>query len=150
MRVLLQRVRRASVEVDGETVAEIGQGLLLFVGVAHGDMQAEAEWLAQKCVGLRVFEDVEGKSNLSLQDVGGEALVVPQFTLYADTSKGRRPSFDAAADPGPAEQLVDYFAEQIRQQKIRIQSGRFGAHMLVQLENDGPVTIMLEREPESN
>lgn len=146
MRVLLQRVRRADVSVEGESVAAIGRGLLLFVGVGTGDTEAEAEWLAAKCAGLRVFEDEQGKTNLSLMDVEGSALVVPQFTLYADTSKGRRPSFVAAAAPGIAEKLVDHFATALAEQGLPVEQGRFGAHMLVELENDGPVTIMFQRE----
>lgn len=146
MRVLLQRVRRASVAIENEPVAQIGHGLLLFVGVGQGDGPAEAEWLARKCAGLRVFEDEEGKSNLSVMDVGGEALVVSQFTLYADTDKGRRPSFISAAAPEVAEPLVDRFATTLAEQGVPVEQGEFGAHMSVELVNDGPVTIWLEKE----
>lgn len=147
MRVLLQRVRRAGVSVEEESVADIGHGLLLFVGVGTGDTEEQAEWLASKCAGLRVFDDDDGKSNESVIDVGGSALVVPQFTLYADTSKGRRPSFVSAADPEIAARLVDHFASALEGHGVPVERGRFGAHMQVELTNDGPVTILLEREP---
>jgi D-tyrosyl-tRNA(Tyr) deacylase len=145
MRVILQRVRQASVSVDGLRVAEIGRGVLLLVGVGRGDTQAEARWLAEKCAGLRVFEDAQGKMNLSAVEVGGEALVVSQFTLYADARKGRRPSFTDAAAPEVAEPLVRQFAEVLQGQGVRTQTGAFGAHMLVEIGNDGPLTIVLER-----
>ncbi len=147
MRLVIQRVRRASVDVDGRRVAAIGKGLLILVGVGHGDTQAEAHWLADKVAGLRIFEDQAGKTNLSLQDVGGEALVVSQFTLYADARKGRRPSFVHAAPPEMAAQLVDAFARRLAQGGIPTQSGQFAAHMVVSLENDGPFTLILERAP---
>ncbi len=127
-------------------MAQIGHGLLLFVGVGQGDGPSEAEWLAKKCAGLRVFEDEQGKSNLSIKDVGGSALIVSQFTLYADTSKGRRPSFFGAAAPEVAQPLVDRFASALAAQGVPVERGEFGAHMSVGLENDGPVTIWLERE----
>lgn len=146
MRVVIQRVRRGRVLVDGETVAEIGRGLVLLVGVGHDDGIAEAEWLAEKCAGLRIFEDEQGKMNLSLRDMGGQAMVVSQFTLYADASKGRRPSFIDAAPPERAAPLVDALAEALRRHGLDVRQGRFGAHMLVEIENDGPVTILLERE----
>ncbi len=145
MRLVLQRVRRGRVSVEGQTVAEIGPGLVILAGVGHGDGEAEARWLAEKCAGLRVFEDGQGKTNLSLLDVGGEALVVSQFTLHADASKGRRPSFVAAAAPEVAEPLIRLFGETLRAQGVPTSMGAFGAHMLVEIDNDGPVTILLER-----
>ncbi len=147
MRVVLQRVRRGRVVVAGRTLAEIGRGQVILVGVGQGDTQAEADWLAEKCAGLRIFEDDEGKTNLSIQDVGGAAIVVSQFTLYADSRKGRRPSFIDAALPEVAQPLVQRFAEQLAAHGVPTQTGEFGAHMLVEIENDGPVTILLEREP---
>ena len=144
MRVLLQRVRRASVTVAGETVGEIGHGVLLFVGVTHGDARADADWLAKKAAGLRIFEDDEGKMNRSLLDIGGDALVVSQFTLYADCRKGRRPGFDLAGDPAAANELYEYFAERLKGEGVgHVATGRFGADMLVSLENDGPATFLL-------
>lgn len=145
MRVLLQRVSKASVTVDDEVVGAIGRGFVLLVGVTHGDGQEEAAWLANKVAGLRVFEDDEGKMNLALDDVGGDVLVVSQFTLYGDASKGRRPSWSAAAPPEEAEPLVDYFAEQLRREGLRVATGRFGAYMDVEIHNDGPVTLMIEK-----
>lgn len=147
MKAVLQRVRSGRVLIDKKTVAEIGHGLVILLGVGEGDTRAEAEWLAEKCAVLRVFEDEGGKTNLSIQDVQGEAIVVSQFTLYADTKKGRRPSFIHAAGPEIAEPLVDHFIEHLREQGVRTQTGRFGAHMLVEIQNDGPVTILLERSP---
>ena len=146
MRIVLQRVRRGRVSVAGQTIAEIGRGLVVLVGVGPGDSQEEAKWLAEKCAVLRIFEDYEGKINLSLQDVRGEALVVSQFTLYADTHKGRRPSFVDAAPPEKAEPMVRFFAQSLIDLGIPTQMGEFGAHMLVEIENDGPVTILLGRE----
>ena len=144
MRVLLQRVRRASVTVAGETVGEIGHGVLLFVGVTHGDTRADADWLAKKTAGLRIFEDEAGKINKSLLDIGGDALVVSQVTLYADCRKGRRPGFDLAGDPAAANELYEYFAERLKAEGVgRVETGRFGADMLVSLENDGPATFLL-------
>lgn len=145
MRVLLQRVRRGAVRVDNEIVAEIGRGLVILVGVGPDDGEEEARYLAEKAANLRIFEDKEGKINLSLLDVDGEALVVSQFTLYADTRKGRRPSFTDAASPEVASPLVDRFAELLAEQGAPTQTGEFGAHMLVEIANDGPVTIWLER-----
>ncbi len=146
MRLVLQRVRRGSVSVEGKIVSHISQGLVILVGVGPEDTEDEAKWLAEKCAYLRIFEDSEGKTNLSLQDVKGEALVVSQFTLYANTRKGRRPSFVHAAPPEIAEPLVEVFAEVLETFGIPVQVGMFGAHMLVKIENDGPVTIILERE----
>lgn len=146
MRIVLQRVRRGRVSVGGNTLAEIGRGLVILVGVGRRDSQAEAAWLAEKCATLRVFEDEQGKTNLSVLEVGGEALVVSQFTLYADTRKGRRPSFIDAALPEQAEPLVRHFAQTLAERGVPTQTGEFGAHMLVEIDNDGPVTIVLERE----
>ena len=144
MRVLLQRVRKASVTVSGETVGEIGHGILLFIGITAGDARADADWLAKKAAGLRIFEDGDGKMNRSLLDVGGDALVVSQFTLYADCRKGRRPGFDAAGDPAAAEELYEYFTERLNAEGVaHVATGRFGADMLVSLENDGPATFLL-------
>lgn len=148
MRIVVQRVRRAAVSVEEQTIGAIGPGLVVLVGVAHGDTEAEAEWLARKVVGLRIFEDAEGKMNASLLDVGGEILVISQFTLYADARKGRRPSFTDAALPEQAEPLVECFARVVAGAGVAVQSGVFGAHMLVEIFNDGPVTIWLERSPD--
>ncbi len=146
MRVLLQRVSKASVTVDGAVVGAIDHGFVILVGVGHGDGEEQAAWLAKKVAGLRIFEDAEGKFNLSILDVGGSALVVSQFTLFADTRKGRRPAFIDAALPEIAEPLVERFAEHLRARGIPVEMGVFGAHMLVEIHNDGPVTIWLERE----
>jgi D-tyrosyl-tRNA(Tyr) deacylase len=146
MRVLLQRVSKASVTVDGAVVGAIDHGLVILVGVGHDDGEEQAAWLAKKVAGLRIFEDAEGKFNLSILDVGGSALVVSQFTLFADTRKGRRPAFIDAAPPEIAEPLVERFAEHLRARGIPVEMGVFGAHMLVEIHNDGPVTIWLERE----
>jgi D-tyrosyl-tRNA(Tyr) deacylase len=146
MRIVLQRVKSASVAVGGERISEIGAGLLLLVGVAQGDGEAEADWLAEKIAGLRIFNDESGKMNLSLKDVEGEVLAVSQFTLLADTRKGKRPSFVGAAPPEEAERLFDYFCERLREAGAGpVKTGSFGAMMDVALVNDGPVTIVLER-----
>ena len=146
MKVVLQRVKNASVSVEGALISEIGPGLLLLVGVAKGDTEAEADWLAEKVAGLRVFSDGEGKMNLGVREAGGEILAVSQFTLLADTRKGKRPSFVDAAPPGDAEPLFDYFCERLRAAGVRsVKTGSFGAMMDVALTNDGPVTIVLER-----
>ena len=145
MRVVVQRVRQSTVTVEGEVVGRIGPGLTLLVGVTHDDTEREAEWLARKVAGLRIFEDAEGRMNAGLLDVDGEALVVSQFTLYADARKGRRPSFTDAAPPEVAEPLVDHFARALADSGIAVQMGVFGAHMQVEIHNDGPVTIILER-----
>lgn len=143
---MLQRVHNASVTVGGERISEIGGGLLLLMGVAADDREENADWLAEKIAGLRVFNDSDGKMNLSLRDVEGEVLAVSQFTLLADTRKGKRPSFVQAAQPEKAEPLFDYFCERLRAAGARyVQTGRFGAMMDVALVNDGPVTIVLER-----
>ncbi len=149
MRVLVQRVTWSRVSVGGHPVAEIGPGLLLLVGVTHTDTEQEAQWLARKVAHLRIFEDEQGKMNRSLLDVKGEALVVSQFTLYGDASKGRRPSFIKAARPEHAEPLVARFAQWLQAEGVPVQTGHFGAYMQVELCNDGPVTIWLEREAEA-
>lgn len=150
MRAVLQRVTHARVVVDDEVVGEIGAGLLAYVGVAQGDTLAQAEWLARRIAELRLFPDVtaEGARSMerSLVDAGGAALVIPQFTLLADTRKGRRPSFFAAAAPEVAAPLVDAVAAALRAHGVEVATGRFGAHMLVDSENDGPVTITLDSE----
>jgi D-tyrosyl-tRNA(Tyr) deacylase len=147
VRAVVQRVARASVTVEGQVVGAIERGLMILLGVTHGDGEEQASWLANKVAGLRIFEDKEGKMNLSLLDVGGSALVVSQFTLYGDASKGRRPSFTGAARPEIAEPLCDRFAERLREAGVfRVESGVFGAHMMVEIHNDGPVTLILERE----
>jgi D-tyrosyl-tRNA(Tyr) deacylase len=145
VRALIQRVSKASVIVDGDIVGAIGQGVVVLVGVTHRDSEEEAHWLARKIAGLRIFEDREGRMNVGLLDAGGEALVVSQFTLYADASKGRRPSFVDAAPPEVAEPLVEYFAERLRGYGVPVAEGVFGAMMMVEIHNDGPVTIMLEK-----
>ena len=139
-------MKNASVTVSGQRVSEIGAGLLLLVGVARDDGEGEAGWLAEKVVGLRIFNDESGKMNLGVGDVGGEILAVSQFTLLADTRKGKRPSFVGAAPPEEAEALFDYFCERLRAAGVAsVKTGRFGAMMDVALVNDGPVTIVLER-----
>jgi len=145
MRVLIQRVSQASVKVDQQTVSRIGKGLLLLLGVGHDDGEQQVQFLAEKVANLRIFEDEQGKTNLSVLDVKGEAIVVSQFTLYADTRKGRRPSFVDAALPEIAAPLVYQFAESLRGYGVPIQTGQFGAHMQVEIHNDGPLTIWLER-----
>ncbi len=146
MRALLQRVTHAKVTVQNQTVASIGRGLLIFLGVGHTDSPEQAQWLAEKISGLRIFEDPEGKMNLSLREISGQALVVSQFTLYADAQKGRRPSFTNAALPAHAAPLVQEFARLLAAQGIETRQGIFGADMLVEIHNDGPVTLWLEKE----
>lgn len=145
MRALLQRITHARVSVDGETIAECGPGLVILLGVGHTDGEEQAVFLAQKIATLRIFEDLNGKFNRSILDAGGEAIVVSQFTLYADVRKGRRPSFTDAALPEAASPLVDRFVDLLKAQGVPTQKGEFGAHMLVEIHNDGPVTIWLER-----
>ncbi len=145
MRALLQRVSSASVVVQGTALARIGKGLLILLGIGHSDGPDQAQFLADKIADMRIFEDAQGKTNLSILDLGGEALVVSQFTLYADLGKGRRPSFTDAALPAQAQPLVDQFAGLLRQRGIRTSTGAFGEHMSVEIVNDGPFTIWLER-----
>jgi D-tyrosyl-tRNA(Tyr) deacylase len=147
MRLVVQRVKRGRVTVAGVVVADIHTGLVILVGVEQGDGEEQADWLATKCAALRIFDDPEGKMNLSLTDVHGEALVVSQFTLLADIDKGRRPSFVRAAGPQVAEPLVERFATQLMLAEVPTKAGRFGAHMVVEIENDGPVTILMEKKP---
>jgi D-tyrosyl-tRNA(Tyr) deacylase len=147
MRAVLQRVIYGAVRVDGEIVGAIDQGFVILVGVGHDDGEEQAQWLARKIAGLRVFEDAVGKFNLALDDVNGECLVVSQFTLFADARKGRRPSFVKAAPPEIAEPLIERFAEMLRQAGVRhVAMGRFGALMRVEIHNDGPVTILLDTD----
>jgi D-tyrosyl-tRNA(Tyr) deacylase len=147
MRAVIQRVQRGQVSIEGRIVGQIGQGLVILVGAGHGDGQPEADRLADKIANLRIFADAEGKTNLSLLDVSGEALVVSQFTLYADCRKGRRPSFVYAAAPEVAEPLVENLAQRLRQNGVsRVEMGEFGAMMLVEIENDGPFTIFVDTE----
>ncbi len=144
MKVLLQRVTGVSVSVAGETVGRIGRGLVVFVGVAAGDTEKDAEYLAQKTVSLRIFPDEAGRFNLSALDIKGELLVVSQFTLLADTRKGRRPSFIEAAPPAQAGSLFEHFIAQVRATGLKVETGRFQQYMQVEIHNDGPVTIMLD------
>lgn len=145
MRALLQRVSKASVTVEGKVISQIGKGLVLLLGIGHGDGEKQAAFLAEKVANLRIFEDEQGKTNLSILDVKGAAIVVSQFTLYADSRKGRRPSFTDAALPEVAEPLVNRFVELLRGHGVPTQTGQFGAHMQVEIHNDGPVTIWLEK-----
>jgi D-aminoacyl-tRNA deacylase len=146
LKIVLQRVKNGSVTVSGEEISGIGPGLLLLVGIARGDGEAETDWLAEKVAGLRVFADDEGKMNLDVREAEGEILAVSQFTLLADTRKGKRPSFVEAAPPEEAEMLFDYFCEKLREAGVAsVETGSFGAMMDVTLVNDGPVTIVLGR-----
>ena len=147
MRVVLQRVSKASVAIKGQVVGEIGRGFCLLVGFTHGDTPAQVDWMAEKVAGLRLFTDAEGKMNLGLDEVGGALLVISQFTLYGDTAKGRRPSFIDAARPDVAIPLYQRFLEQLRGRGISVAAGEFGADMLVAIHNDGPVTLILDRNP---
>ena len=145
MKIVLQRVKEANVKVDHATVGEIGKGYMLLVGITHEDTSAEAEYLAEKIVHLRIFEDEQGKMNKSLMDIGGEILSVSQFTLYGDASKGRRPSFTEAAKPDHARMLYDRFNELLADKGVKVETGIFGAMMDVSLVNDGPVTLILTK-----
>jgi D-tyrosyl-tRNA(Tyr) deacylase len=138
-------VKQGSVVVDGETIARIEKGFVILLGVARGDTEESAKWLARKCAGLRIFEDDQGLMNLGLSDVGGRAIVVSQFTLYGDCNKGRRPSFTGPAAPEIAEPLYNVFVEAMRGEGIHVETGKFQAKMLVEIANDGPVTLILER-----
>jgi len=144
MKALLQRVTAASVRVDNREAGKIGQGLVVFLGVANGDTKEDAQYLADKIVNLRIFADEEDKLNLSALNIDGELLLVSQFTLLADARKGRRPSFIEAAPPAQAEELFEYFMEQVRATGLKVETGRFQTYMQVEIHNDGPVTIMLE------
>ena len=148
MRAVVQRVTEAKVEVAGEVVGEIGPGLLVLLGVARDDSGEDANYLAEKTANLRIFGDEMGKMNRSLGDVGGAMLVVSQFTLYGDVRRGRRPSYTEAAEPEKANALYEYFVDRVRQQGIRVETGRFQATMQVNLTNDGPVTILLDSRKE--
>ena len=144
LRAVVQRVSRAQVAVNGEITGQIGLGLLVLLGVGRDDANTDATYLVEKIAGLRVFEDAQGKMNLSVQDVGGSVLAVSQFTLYGDVRRGKRPSFDAAAPPEKARQLYEFFVEQIRATGLRCETGRFQEMMKVELVNEGPVTILLD------
>jgi D-aminoacyl-tRNA deacylase len=147
MRVVLQRVSKAAVSIDARTIGEIGRGFCLLVGFTHGDTLAQVDWMAEKVAGLRLFTDTAGKMNLGLDEVGGEVLVVSQFTLYGDTAKGRRPSFIDAARPDEAIPLYEHFLAALRERGLRVAAGEFGADMQVEIHNDGPVTLILDRAP---
>ncbi|MEW6536039.1 MAG: D-aminoacyl-tRNA deacylase [Candidatus Auribacterota bacterium] len=144
MKAIIQRVKNASVVVDGDTVGSVKKGLLLFLGIGINDSRSDAEYLSNKIVQLRVFEDPHGKMNMSLKDINGELLVISQFTLYGDCSKGRRPSFTDAMLPHEAEELYNYFVDLLKNHCHNVQTGIFGAHMDVALINDGPVTFIIE------
>ncbi len=146
MRVIIQRVSQASVAVEGKIVGAINKGLLVFLGVAKTDENPQADYLVRKLVELRVFEDAQGKMNLSSQEAGGAFLVVSQFTLYGNCDKGRRPSFDEAAEPAKAEELYNYFIAQLKQTGVQVQTGKFRAMMDVSLINDGPVTFIIDSQ----
>ena len=145
MKVVLQRVRRASVAIDGQVTGAIDRGFCLLVGFTHADSGAQVDWMAEKVAGLRLFADVEGKMNLGLREVGGALLVISQFTLYGDAEKGRRPSFIDAAKPDTAVPLYERFLAALRNRGLEVAAGRFGADMLVEIHNEGPVTLILER-----
>lgn len=144
MRAVIQRVSRASVKVDGNTLGSIGCGLLIFLGVGEGDTEADLRYIADKAAGLRIFSDENGKMNLSVVDVGGDALVISQFTLYGDCRKGKRPSFSKSMEPEAANKMYEQFIEDFKSRGIRTEHGEFGADMKVELLNDGPVTILLD------
>lgn len=146
MRIVLQRVSRASVTIAGRVAGQIGRGFCLLVGFTHSDTAAEVDWMAEKVVGLRLFSDADGKMNLGLSEVGGGVLVISQFTLYGDAAKGRRPSFIDAARPEVAIPLYERFLAQLRSKGLEVQAGEFGADMLVEIRNDGPVTLILSRD----
>ncbi len=144
MKALIQRVTKAAVTVDGEVVGKIGQGFVVLIGIANEDSEKDIDYLVDKIAQLRIFSDADGKFNISALEIGGEMLVISQFTLLADTRKGRRPSFIGAAPPQQAEHLFNLFVERLRNTGIKVETGRFQQHMLVEIHNDGPVTIMLD------
>lgn len=146
MRAVVQRVSEARVEVDGQIVGEIGRGLMVLAGCGEGDGEDDARWLADKIANLRVFEDEDGKMNLSVLDIGGSVLLVPNFTLYGDCRKGRRPSFTGACDPEIADGFMDVLADRIAEAGLEVERGEFGAHMHVSLTNNGPVTLLLSSD----
>ena len=148
MRAVVQKVSSSKVTVDEEVVGQINQGLMVLLGVTHDDTSKDVDYMVDKITNLRIFEDVEGKMNLSLKDVNGEVLVVSQFTLYGDARRGRRPSFSDAARPEVANPLYEEFVDKVKNQGINVGTGKFGAHMMVDLTNDGPVTILLESRKE--
>ena len=147
MRLILQRVSRAAVRIDQQVIGEVGRGYCILVGLTHTDTLAEVQWMAEKVVGLRLFADAEGKMNLGLGEIGGALLVISQFTLYGNAEKGRRPSFIDAARPEVAEPLYEEFVARLRGFGVTVATGRFGAMMEVEIHNDGPVTLVLERNP---
>lgn len=146
MRALIQRVTRGAVSVEGALIGEIGHGLVILLGIKRGDTEQDAAWLADKVANLRIFDDDAGRFDRSLLDVNGQALVIPQFTLYGDARRGRRPSFSEAALPDQAEPLYERFCHHLRERGIPVATGRFGAHMLVEIHNDGPVTFLLDSD----
>lgn len=149
MRVVVQRVKSSQVEVEGQVVGKIGRGLNLLIGIATTDTEAELDWMVRKCLELRLFpgpDDPSGRWEKSVQDIGGELLAISQFTLYGDCRKGRRPSFDQAASPTVAQTLYERFVYKLRQSGLKVETGQFGAMMQVSIENDGPVTLLLERD----
>ena len=146
MRAVVQRVKEGSVEIEKKEIAKIAEGLIILLGVGQNDVEKDAEYLAEKIVNLRIFEDKEGKMNLSVKDINGQILVISQFTLYGDCKKGRRPSFISAAPPDKAVKLYDYFKKYIKNYGLKIETGEFQTMMLVKIYNDGPVTILLDSE----
>ncbi len=146
LRAVVQRVSEARVEVGGEIIGEVGRGLMVLAGCGEGDTEDDARWLADKVANLRIFEDEDGKMNLSVLDIGGAVLLAPNFTLYADCRKGRRPSFTGACDPDVADGFIDVLADEIARTGVQVERGEFGAHMHVTLTNDGPVTLLLSSD----
>ena len=144
MRALVQRVTKGRVTIGGKVNGAIGQGLVILLGITHKDTEKDADFVADKCVDLRIFEDENGKMNKSLEEIGGEILLISQFTLYAATRKGRRPSFDMAARPEHAEPLYEYFIQKLRSRGVKVETGIFGADMQIEIHNDGPVTMLVE------